>query len=497
MIRYWSALLFLGIATPAEAAAPWRQIETPHFHIYSQGGDTELKRYAERLEGEHHLLGLVMAIPPSRAPVKVSVYFVDSVATVQRLSGRPGSDIAGYYEPDLSGAVAVVPRRASDDAFFSSQVVLFHEYAHHFMLQYQPAAYPAWLVEGFAELVSTASFERPGAITFGKAAQHRQNDLVYARWSPLPRLMTSTYDEGLTSDERNAFYGQSWLLTHYLVMSGKRPGQLSAFIAAINSGKSFENASRVFGNLTDLQRELRIYFEGGSFIYKAPALPADLIAGASPYPVPAGKAALIEERITLLHMNGTAKDDAVKAKRAGWLAAIEAKVAGMGSDPDALQLLADAECAAEKYDACGAAADRLLAIAPARPHAMLRKGDAMLGLAGHDPKAVGAARQWIVKANRAAPDDPEPLVAYYRSFGIAGKAAPDVAFDGLIQAMIAVPQVNDIRLSVADELIGHNRKDEARVVLKPLAFAPHPSSGQKAALALLDMMDGKPVEQPK
>ena len=62
-----------------------------------------------------------------------------------------------------AGAIAVVPRNTGTDGVFTGQLVLFHEYAHHFMLQYAPAAYPAWYVEGFAEVVSTASFERKGA----------------------------------------------------------------------------------------------------------------------------------------------------------------------------------------------------------------------------------------------------------------------------------------------------------------------------------------------
>ena len=48
--------------------------------------------------------------------------------------------------------------------------VLFHEYAHHFMLHHFPAAYPAWYVEGFAEFFSVVAFPQDGSIEYGKIA---------------------------------------------------------------------------------------------------------------------------------------------------------------------------------------------------------------------------------------------------------------------------------------------------------------------------------------
>ena len=129
--------------------------------------------------------------------------------------------------------------------------------------------------------------------------------------------------------------------------------------------------------------------------------------------------------------------------------------------------MADAQCEAQDWTACETAAGRTLALAPQSSQAMLRKGEAMMEGKGAD---VAAGRAWIVKANRAAPDSPEPLIAYYRSFGLERRAAPDTAISGLIQAMQTVPQAADVRLMLAQELIRRGRKQEARIVLEPLAF---------------------------
>lgn len=76
------------------------------------------------------------------------------------------------------------------------------------MLQYSPAAYPPWFVEGFAEIASTASFERKDAITYGKPASHRQYELQQGNWIPIERLIDGSYLI-MPEEQRASFYGQS------------------------------------------------------------------------------------------------------------------------------------------------------------------------------------------------------------------------------------------------------------------------------------------------
>jgi hypothetical protein len=482
-------LAFLGLlmfAAPAQAA--WQRAESKHFVIYSDGSDKDLRRYAARLEAVHWLMKAAIGATESGNIVKVRVYLVPDVDDVKRLVGAPGSDIAGFYRPGTAGAIAVVPRYTGGDGTFTGELVLFHEYAHHFMLQYSPVAFPSWYVEGFAEIVSTASFERKGAISYGRAASHRQYEIQLGNWIPLPKLIDGSYRD-MPPAQTGSFYGQSWLLSHYLTFSDTRKGQLRGFISAINRGVAPTEAAKVFGDLAQLQRELRIYGEGGSFPFRAPALPADLDVSAVVAPVPPGEAALINERIELGRFSRTTKTDAEKAARAAWMSALAAKVAKLGSDPDALQLLADAQCAIEDWTACGATADRLLAVAPARPGAMLRKGEALLRATKPD---YAGARDWIGKANRAEPDAPEPLIAYYESFLREGRAPPETALEGLIKAQQAVPQDSGTRLTLASALIGERRIEDARLLLRPLAYSPHRAGDQKAAQAMLDSLDKKP-----
>jgi hypothetical protein len=127
-----SFIALLALASPANAA--WQRAESKHFVIYSDGSEKDLRRYAERLEAVHWLMKAATAVDDNSRIVKVRVYLVPDVQDVKRLYGAPGSDVAGFYNPGTSGAIAVVPRYTGDGEF-TGQLVLFHEYAHHFMLQ--------------------------------------------------------------------------------------------------------------------------------------------------------------------------------------------------------------------------------------------------------------------------------------------------------------------------------------------------------------------------
>lgn len=109
-------------------------------------------------------------------------------------------------------------------------------------------------------------------------------------------------------------------------------------------------------------------------------------------------------------------------------------------------------------------------------------------MAGAKPDAATWAkvRGLIIRANRAAPNDPLPLSAFYEWHELAGIKPPAVAVAGLRRALELAPQVSGLRLTLAAHLIGEAKRDDARVVLAPLLNDPHSSEVRAAARALLD-----------
>lgn len=394
------------------------------------------------------------------------------------------------------------------------------------MLQYQPAAYPGWYVEGFAEIIGTASFEKPGMITFGKAAKHREAEMRYTNRYPAAKMVDGRYLKE-RRDAENWGYDDAWALAHYLTFSEERKGQLGAYLNAINAGKSFEEAAAAFGDLNRLSRDLNVYIDGGSVPYKTPVLPPEVMKAPDIRTLTVAEAEYIDptiemERVTRIWTRDQydawvkhqekkkkpikkdfdtyfAEESAIRDK---WMKALDAKVARLPNDLVSWTVKAHAECMATYYAQCQTSADRALALQPESWEAMLRKGQALLGLTKSAPEAerktlVKEARKWVLKANAVNPGAHEPLLLYYQSFAAEERKPSDDAIASLEQVVDTIPQIDEPRLMLGRELIARGRLADARKRLKPLAYSPHESMEQAAAMALLEEMEkaaGDPSE---
>jgi hypothetical protein len=499
--------LLLATASPA-LAADWREAESNHFRIIGTGDEKELRKFAERLEYFHGLLHLATgANEANRALVKVRVFIVPALGDVQRLYGAGGDSVAGFYGPRDVGAFAVVPR-STGDGTFTSQLVLFHEYAHHYMLQYTPAAYPSWYVEGFAEIASTASFERKGSITFGKAAKHREDELAFGVSYPVAKMIDGSYVQDAEKG-RGWNYGDAWALSHYLTFGDSRRGQFREYLDAINNGKAPAEAAKVFGDLGDLQREVGAYVAGRSFSYRAVPITEASAGPISIRQLRPGEAQLVDMQIQIGQMvELPSKDnkreresdtdfqkrlDKATAERDAWLARLDGLVNRLATEPAGWLLLADARCEAEQYAACTAAANRAQALSPSQ-RGLVRQAEAMIGAAKDLPEAqrkaqITRAQDMLIEANGADPNDPLALLWFYRSFAALGRPASNDGLLALSLAVELVPQLSGPRLTLAQEYISRKRYKEARATLLPLANSPHDRGRAKLARTLLEQVD--------
>ncbi|HMJ92905.1 MAG TPA: hypothetical protein VK472_02265, partial [Allosphingosinicella sp.] len=228
------AALLLALALPTAASAEWRDAETPHFRIFSDGGDQRLVSFAERLEMLDALLRKATGTAADLPPTKVRIILLDSVAQVRQAYRGNRPDLLGFYSVNMYGPFAVAPRRDSEGGVSLAEIVLFHEYAHHFMLEYSPASYPAWYVLGFAEIAATAATMSGGKTAWGKPAEIRQYSLTRSRWVPVHQLLGHDFD---SFPKDGDFYGQSWLLAHYLTFSEARVGQLRRYLTLLGGGR--------------------------------------------------------------------------------------------------------------------------------------------------------------------------------------------------------------------------------------------------------------------
>ncbi len=364
-----------------------------------------------------------------------------------------------------------------------AEIILFHEYAHHFMLQYFAAGYPAWYVEGYAEYYSTTEFRKDGAIAVGMPAQHRATSLLLLPAYPLTKMFAA--DAGkMTGDETASFYGQSWLLTHFLRFEPSRKGQLTTYLKAFASGVPAEKAATdAFGDIVKLQADLKRYLQASKMTYqqlRGVVLPVPTI---DITPVSPTDEALMPLYMRFMHgAHGQAEVDS-------FIAAARTAAARFSGDPRALELLAEGELDAEQFDAATKANDALLLQRPTDARALLRRAriaSAMMRDTGKYPGGWKAIRSLIVKANRASPDDPFPLSEYFSSFPSEGIRPTPIAADGLVRALELAPQVPNLRFALAHWLMTTNKRDQARNVFAPLLNEPHSPGMREAAREMLD-----------
>ena len=476
-------LAAISVATRAE----WARYEAPHFSIYSESQSKAVEVLASRLEKIDALMHLATRLPDDGKIVKVRIYEVHDNNDVAAALGLNNSSIAGFYTNNSLGPFAVTPRKTDfGQADFSPELVLHHEYAHHFMLQYFPGVYPSWYVEGFAELIGSSKIMPDGRVAYGMPAKHRGNDIL-ANWVPLQELLLKPAEKIVYFDT----YGQGWALTHFLTFSKTRSPQLRRFLMALGTGKSQSEAATAFGDLGELNKDARRYVGDGTFEYKPVKVAVNEPVITSRSPIGPGEAALIAETIAfsdgdLGAYRKVGERDKEQRRRTTNLARIRKKAARFANDPFALRLLAEGESAEGHYREAEAAADRLLAIAPNDVDGLARKSLSMsqraANLAGPTQTALASeARRFAARANRIDGTAPLPVLAYYESFHQIGAPVPVAAVESLTAIVALRPYDDKVRLILVDAFANQHRYNEAIATIMPIANSPHDSPQRSAA----------------
>ena len=480
---------FGGMAGPA--AAQWHKAESENFVIYSDSSAADIREFGQRLERFHVAMTLLTGFKPAvpSPSNRVTVYTVGSERTLRKLYGSAGSNVAGFYIPRAGGSVAFVPNvklRGSQTDF--TLIVLLHEYAHHFTIAANPYPMPRWMAEGMAEFFAAAKFATDGGMDIGLPANHRSNELVFGDKMPLREVLD--YDRVAAGRGRsNTFYGQSWLLFHYLFFNPERRPQYRDYATRFMQGTpSIEAAEAAFGDLFKLELELKAYQRKRVLPARRYAA-ADLPIGAiTVTPLSEGMAAMMD--VLLQSRRGVSREQALAL-----LPEARAVAARFPEDAGVLAALAEAEYDAGNDAQAIAAADGAIARDPEQRNAYVQKGFALFRLArdADDREAAfTAAMQPFEALNAIEPDHPLPLIYYFRSFAESGRPLDDKARSGLRRASELAPFDRDLRFNLALMEIADRQHARARATLAPLAADPHGSGRTQRAKALMTLLETTP-----
>ena len=469
--------------------AAWHEASSEHFVVYADQSYRQVLRYTEKLERFHAALRTVVpgkGLPPSPSN-RVTVYVVRGARKVKELYGDKATRyLNGFYRGRAGGSIAIVPRisgTAGSSASRSEQTLL-HEYAHHYMYSNTERLLPRWYVEGFAEFYATARFGKDGSVGLGLPAHHRAWELGEARHVPIEELLdTQLYLKNKSSRYDN-FYGRSWLLYHYLFFATERHSQVRDYVARLQRGEKERNAALAsFGDLTELNRELRAYLRRHRLTYID--LPADML------PIkPVAVRRLSEGEAAVLPIATVSRLGVSVEKANELLPQVRAVAAKYPDSAFVFAALAEAEVDAHNYDQAIVAADASMRIDSTNMRAHIQKGYALAHIAAIATKERGdeartsaawsAARRQFMQANKLETENPLPLVHFYRTYLRQGIEPTRNAVEGLEWALSLAPFDSTVRWLVAKQQMTDERYAEARATLVPLAFGPHRADDNRA-----------------
>jgi hypothetical protein len=480
LLRRTAAAVGLLALAASPAHAEWLEAKSKHFTVIGNMSESELRARTVKLERFDSMLRHLLA---PEATVPVTVYVLDGLQAVQ--DARGSSDVAAFYEITAQRAFIVTPEKLTfyvED--FNPNTVLQHEYTHHMLLANTTVFMPAWAQEGLAEMFSTARIRDDGTVLVGDKSDARSDEmLAMHRWT-VRRLLASDLDPP-KREEAIEKYSRGWAMSHYLWMSGERPGQYTKFIELLNQGvEPVKAGEQAFGDLDKLNRELNAYINRHQFKVSQ-FTPQELgpIGEIKVRPLGADEAAIVRSRI--------ATSVGVTEKTAGPLAD-KARPIG-AAYPNSLivqETMAEILHDAKDYAGSDAAADRALAVDPNSLMGMVYKGRVAVrrALAAKDNAAVAQARSWFRRAARGHQESALPFMLYYDSFTAIGQTPPADAVAGIYQAVALVPQDSSLRVRAALELLRAGQVADARAIIAPVAFEAE-GSGENSALKLVREMN--------
>ncbi|AHE53525.1 hypothetical protein [Sphingomonas sanxanigenens] len=486
-------LIFALLATASvPARADWQRVDTEHFTVYADTRPDKARDYALELERFDMLARHVFALGDREPGMKLTVFALDTDGQVRAVFGDNSGNVGGFYVPAAGGALAVVPRATG--SIQTGEIVLRHEYAHHLMMQYFPSTYPIWYVEGFADFLSTASFDKQDFASLGTPPAARWMAARNGPQMPLERLLTANRGT-LKGPQTSALYAEGWMLTHYLSVSGERPGQLSRYLDLLAGGRpNRDAATEAFGPLDQLQNDYDRYREQSRLNYFHIAQPFVYRGAATVTALDAAGQQTIRERIAL--MRGVPRE-----RRLALATELERAAAQFPDNAETFAMLAQARLLLGEHDAAKAAADKALALDPDLGRAALWRAlaeAARLQKAGNrDTEAWKAARADIIRANRAAPNDPLPLYENFRIYTRLGLEPSATAKQGLARAYQLLPQHVGVRFTYARLLARASKPDAAITLLQPLANNPHGGNASEDAARMIEALRARqPVPDP-
>ena len=476
----WALALACVAVAAGPARAEWLRAESPHFIVYGDVSESDMRNYVRKVERFDALLRFYFPVQSDIEVPPLSVYLADGRDDMRKIWPNMPSQVGGFYTPGEARVFAVTGGRGVENDH-----TLFHEYAHHFMQQYLTAAYPAWFVEGFAEYFATADLT-PSHMRVGLHSPGRMNSLTLGAnaWLPMATVLRSRSQE--IGNRGHLYYAQSWALTNYLMSTPERRAMLGRYLAAVMNGQDPLSSVQATMGVTpeQLGAAVRSYIGGPILFLSQDHEFAPVEVEVTRLPASARDLIWLDLRLSRF---------VPEERRAANLAEAQRAVDRYPGDPLAARVLSQALMDLQRDEEAVQALDAVVAANPDDAPSLLMQADALME-AGDAAAEADPARKTDyyrrARANLARAYEADPLD--YRIYIALSKTREDASgyptendLQTLLLGTTLAPQVQSLRLRAAQALMARGQYADAVRYLAPVANNPHGGDSLQPIRALL------------
>jgi tetratricopeptide (TPR) repeat protein len=267
------ALLLAAPLAPArDKPENWIQVISPHFVVATNASEKRGRRIAdqfERMRSVFHGAFPKLEVDPG---VPIVVLAVKDEKDFRALEPEEylvkGSLKLGglfLHGPDKNYVLMRIDAEGQHP-----YSVIYHEYTH-LLISKSADWMPLWMNEGLAEFYENTEIHEKDA-SLGEPSAENIEWLRENRLLPLATLLTVDQKSPYYHEEKKGsiFYAESWALAHYIQMNdfSQKAHRLNDYSALlVQKVDPVTAATRVFGDLKQLEANLENYIRGGSFHY--------------------------------------------------------------------------------------------------------------------------------------------------------------------------------------------------------------------------------------
>jgi hypothetical protein len=256
----------LALLRPSTAAAQtWREIQSPHFRVVTDGSEKDGRDVAKEFEQMRSVFSTLFKNPvlDTGAPLLIVAVHQQGLQALAPVFWNQRDKIAGQFFRGWERQFALV---RLDNSSELNQAVVFHEYTHsilHANLHWMPT----WLDEGLAEFYAYTRFE--GDHIYIGPPSVRLSHIKSESLIPIPQMMTANSRTFFNDKNRDdLFYGEAWAMVHY-ISYGKHMGngaKLTSFVRLMELGTpQLEAFQQTFGDPEAFQQKLSNYISTFTF----------------------------------------------------------------------------------------------------------------------------------------------------------------------------------------------------------------------------------------